>query len=81
MSSHIGHIVMTTHFLVAGILLAYVAIGIDPKPTPLPFWGRMMLVLAAIILHLLCCGHDVEHHVDRCHLVFPSEDLRGSSTP
>ena len=51
MSSHIGHIVMTTHFLVAGILLAYVAIGIDPKPTPLPFWGRMMLVLAAIILH------------------------------
>lgn len=51
MSSHIGHIAMTTHFLVSGVLLAYVAIGIDPKPRPLPYWGRMILVLAAIILH------------------------------
>ncbi len=51
MSSHVGHIVMTTHFLVSGFLLAYVAIGIDPKPRPLPYWGRMLLVLAAIILH------------------------------
>ena len=51
MSSHIGHIAMTTHFLVSGLLLAYVAIGIDPKPRPLPYWARMILVLAAIILH------------------------------
>lgn len=51
MSSHVGHIFMTVHFLLSGVLLAYVAIGIDPKPRPLPYWGRMLLVLAAIILH------------------------------
>lgn len=51
MSSHVGHVVMTTHFLVSGTLLAYVAIGIDPKPKPLPYWSKMLLVLAAIILH------------------------------
>lgn len=51
MSSHVGHIGMTLHFLLSGILLAYVAIGVDPKPRPLPYWGRMLLVLTAIVLH------------------------------
>lgn len=51
MRSHVGHIAMTVHFLVSGLLLAYVAIGTDPKPRPLPYWGRMLLVLTAIVLH------------------------------
>ncbi len=51
MGSHVGHITMTTHFLVSGLLLAYVAVGIDPKPKPLPYWARLILVLATIILH------------------------------
>jgi len=51
MSSHIGHIFMTIHFLVSGLLLSYVVVGTDPKPKPLPYWARMMLVLTAIVLH------------------------------
>ncbi len=51
MGSHLGHIAMTAHFLLSGLLLAWVAIGIDPQPRPLPYWSRMILVLAAIVLH------------------------------
>ncbi len=51
MSNHIGHIFMTIHFLVSGLLLSYVVVGIDPKPKPLPHWARMLLVLTAIVLH------------------------------
>lgn len=51
MSSHVGHIFMTVHFLVSGLLLSYVVIGTDPKPKPLPYWARMLLVLTAIVLH------------------------------
>lgn len=51
MRSHVGHIFMTCHFLASGLLLAYVAIGVDPKPRPLPYWGRMLLVLTTIVLH------------------------------
>lgn len=51
MSSHIGHIFMTLHFLISGLLLSYVVVGTDPKPKPLPYWARLMLVLTAIVLH------------------------------
>lgn len=51
MSNHVGHIVMTTHFLVSGGLLAYVTIGIDPTPRKIPYLGKMMLVMAAIVIH------------------------------
>lgn len=51
MANHLGHVLMTVHFLLSGTLLAYVTIGIDPKPRPLPYWGRMMLVIAAVVLH------------------------------
>lgn len=51
MASHVGHIFMTLHFLLSGLLLAYVVIGTDPKPKPLPYWGRMMLVMSAVVLH------------------------------
>ena len=51
MSNHVGHIFMTLHFVAAGFLLTWVAIGIDPQPKPLPYWGKMMLVISAVTLH------------------------------
>ena len=51
MGSHVGHIAMTAHFLVSGLLLAWVAIGVDPKPKAIPYWSRMLLVLVAVVLH------------------------------
>lgn len=51
MANHVGHIFMTVHFVLAGFLLTWVAIGIDPQPNPLPYWGKMMLVIAAVTLH------------------------------
>lgn len=51
MGSHIGHIYMQLHFLFAGYLFYWVIIGIDPRPKPLPYWGRFMLLLLAISVH------------------------------
>jgi len=51
MGSHIGHIYMQTHFLFAGYLFYWVVMGIDPRPKPLPYWGRFMMLLLAISVH------------------------------
>ena len=51
MGSHIGHIYMQTHFLFAGYLFYWVIMGIDPRPKPLPYWGRFMMLLLAISVH------------------------------
>ncbi|CAB4918914.1 MAG: copper resistance protein CopD [Actinobacteria bacterium] len=51
MGSHIGHIIMQVHFLVSGYLFYWVVIGIDPRPRPLPYWGRMLLLLLALAVH------------------------------
>ena len=51
MGSHVGHVIMQTHFLVSGYLFYWVLIGIDPRPRPLPYWGRMMLLLLALGVH------------------------------
>lgn len=51
MGSHIGHIAMQLHFLLAGYLFYWVIMGIDPRPKPLPYWGRFMLLLLAISVH------------------------------
>jgi len=51
MGSHIGHIVMQLHFIFAGYLFYWVLIGIDPRPHPLPYWGRIILLLLAISVH------------------------------
>jgi len=51
MGSHIGHVVMQLHFIFAGYLFYWVLIGIDPRPHPLPFWGRIILLLLAISVH------------------------------
>lgn len=51
MGSHVGHILMQVHFIVAGYLFAWVLIGIDPRPKPLPYWGRLLLLLLALAVH------------------------------
>lgn len=51
MGSHLGHLVMQVHFLLAGYLFAYVVIGLDPAPRVLPPWLRMVMVLIAMSLH------------------------------
>lgn len=51
MGSHLGHVVMQTHFIVAGYLFYWVLIGIDPRPKPLPYWGRLLMLLLALAVH------------------------------
>ena len=51
MGSHVGHIVMQTHFLLSGYLFYWVIIGIDPRPRPLPYWGRLLLLLLSMSVH------------------------------
>ncbi len=51
MGSHLGHLFMELHFLGAGYLFYWVLIGIDPRPRPVPYWGRLLLLLAALSIH------------------------------
>jgi putative copper resistance protein D len=51
MGSHVGHVAMQLHFLFAGYLFYWVLIGIDPRPKPLPYWARLLLLLVAMAVH------------------------------
>ena len=51
MGSHTGHVLMEIHFLLIGLLFAWVIIGLDPMPREFPHWARLVLVLVAISLH------------------------------
>ena len=51
MGSHSGHVLMEIHFLLVGLLFAWVIIGVDPMPREFPHWARLILVLVAISLH------------------------------
>jgi cytochrome c oxidase assembly factor CtaG len=51
MGSHIGHVVMEMHFIISGYLFYWVLIGIDPRPKPMPYWSRLLLLLLAISVH------------------------------
>jgi cytochrome c oxidase assembly factor CtaG len=51
MGSHAGHVLMQVHFVVSGYLFYWVLIGIDPRPKPLPYWGRLLLLLLALSVH------------------------------
>jgi len=51
MQSHIGHLVMTVHFLLAGILFFHVIIGIDPNPRKVPHIVRIVILFAAMSIH------------------------------
>ena len=51
MGSHVGHIVMQLHFVLSGYLFYWVVIGIDPRPRPLSYWARLLLLLLALAVH------------------------------
>lgn len=51
MGSHLGHLFMETHFLISGYLFYWVMIGIDPRPKVVPYWGRLLMLLAALAIH------------------------------
>ncbi len=51
MGSHVGHVVMQLHFVLSGYLFYWVLIGIDPRPKPMPYWSRMLMLLLALGVH------------------------------
>ena len=53
MSSHLGHLAMMTHFVLAGYFFYWMIIGVDPTPKPVPYWARLLLLLAGIAIHAI----------------------------
>ena len=51
MSYHFGHFFMGLHFLLSGILLFFVIIGVDPTPQKSPFIFRRVILFVAISIH------------------------------
>ena len=51
MGSHIGHLAMQIHFIASGYLFAWIVMGVDPVPKPLPYWARFGLILLMVGIH------------------------------
>jgi putative copper resistance protein D len=51
MASHVGHLLMTLHFLAAGYLFFSVIIGVDPNPRKIPHLLRIVVLFAAMSIH------------------------------
>jgi cytochrome c oxidase assembly factor CtaG/putative copper export protein len=51
MGSHVGHLLMTLHFLAAGYLFFSVIIGVDPNPRKIPHLLRIVVLFAAMSIH------------------------------
>lgn len=51
MFTHIGHLVMTIHFLLAGYLFAWVIIGIDPATKPINPVLKLITLLVTLTFH------------------------------
>ena len=51
MGAHWGHVIMTTHFVLAGFLFFWVLIGIDPGPQRPPHLLRIVILFAAMPFH------------------------------
>ena len=51
MGSHIGHLAMLFHFIASGYLFAWIVMGIDPVPKPLPYWAKFGLILLMVGVH------------------------------
>jgi putative copper resistance protein D len=51
MGSHIGHLSMQMHFIASGYLFAWIVMGVDPVPKPLPYWARFGLILMMVGVH------------------------------
>ena len=51
MQTHLGHLAMDIHFLLAGTLFFYLIVGVDPNPRRIPHLVRMMVLFAAMSIH------------------------------
>jgi cytochrome c oxidase assembly factor CtaG/uncharacterized membrane protein len=51
MGSHISHLAMQIHFIASGYLFAWIVMGVDPVPRPLPYWARFGLILLMVGVH------------------------------
>ncbi len=49
--THTGHVLMTTHFLLAGYLFAWVLVGVDPGPRRWPPSLRLVILFATVSFH------------------------------
>lgn len=48
---HVGHILMTVHFLLTGYIFALVLVGRDPLPSRPPHVARVVILLATMVFH------------------------------
>ncbi|WP_230047447.1 cytochrome c oxidase assembly protein, partial [Escherichia coli] len=51
MYSHLGHVLMTVHFLASGYLFAWVLIGIDPTTRPINPILKLITLLVTLAFH------------------------------
>lgn len=51
MYTHVGHVLMTIHFLLSGYLFAWVLIGIDPSTRPLNPVLKLLTLLVTLAFH------------------------------
>ena len=51
MRHHLGHVLMTVHFLASGYLFAWVLIGIDPAPKPINPILKLITLLVTLAFH------------------------------
>ncbi|MDO5661711.1 MAG: cytochrome c oxidase assembly protein [Brachybacterium sp.] len=51
MASHVGHVVMMVHFLLAGYLFAWVLIGVDPSPHSINPLLKLVTLLVTMSFH------------------------------
>ena len=51
MRSHLGHLFMDAHFVLAGYLFFWNILGLDPSPRKIPYALRLGLVFAAAVFH------------------------------
>jgi cytochrome c oxidase assembly factor CtaG/putative copper export protein len=49
--SHLAHLLMLAHFLLAGSLFFWILIGVDPAPRQLPFPVRIPLLFTSMVFH------------------------------
>ena len=50
-TSHVGHVWMSVHFIVVGYLYYWVIIGVDPSPRQLPPFVKLAMLLGALPFH------------------------------
>lgn len=51
MQGHLGHIIMTVHFLVSGSLFFWVIIGVDPAPRKLSHVAKLLTLFVTMPFH------------------------------